>query len=557
MGLFRTKSHADSVDLNASLDENWARIDFLPDGTILNANKHFEKATGYTRDELVGKHHSMLCPEPVAKSEFYKTFWTKLAAGEPSVGRFKRQGKNGDTLYLRASYMPVRDAAGKVTRIVKIATDVTQDAEEELDARGQLEAISRAQAVIEFDTDGTIITANDNFLGVMGYQLSDIKGKHHRIFMPKGEADDKAYAEFWESLRRGEFVAHEFRRRAKDGSDVWIAASYNPIKDRYGKVRRIVKFASDITPRVRSVDALGAALSRLAEGDLSFSMETPLEDAYEPLRLNTNRLTEAYRAMIARVNGAMDTLRDSSGRIKDGSAGLSERAERQAATLEEIAATIEELSGAISTTAASSRRGTEIAQGAASRTREGQEVIEKATDAVRTIEDSSRKINEINNVIESIAFQTNLLALNAAVEAARAGEAGKGFAVVAAEVRTLAQRSSDAAADTTRLIKESEENVERGARMMSAAVEVFSDIRERVDSLAKSIADIETANSEQSSGVNEINQAVADLDNTTQGNAEASTENAAAARSLDTELADLAEMLNFFRITVSSMRRAA
>lgn len=547
-GMFRAKSDGGENRLYEALDRSWARIEFSPDGRILSLNDRFAQTAGYTREELIGQHHSILCPPEVRESDFYRSFWANLAKGEPATGRFKRRNKAGQTMFLRASYMPVLNAAGEVDRIVKLAADVTGEAEAELAARGKIEALSRVQAVIEFDTEGRILDANDNFLKAVGYSLAEIKGKHHRIFMPQGEGDTEAYREFWRKLAAGEHVSAEFRRRRKDGSDLWISASYNAVKNRYGTVMRVVKYASDITGRVRSVDALAAGLGRLAAGDLTRVMDAPLEPAYEPLRTDVNKVIEIYRDLVERVDGAMDTLRANSGRIAEGAVDLSARAERQAATLEEIAATIEELSGAINTTADSSREGAATAQGAAQRTREGQEVIQRATQAVTTIEESSRKINEINGVIESIAFQTNLLALNAAVEAARAGEAGKGFAVVAAEVRTLAQRSSDAAADTTRLIKESAENVQQGARMMSSAVEVFDDIRARVEALAQGIADIETANSEQSAGVNEINQAVADLDDNTQGNAHASTENASAARELDGELGELAKTLSFFEI---------
>ena len=546
-GMGRAQTRDEYKALRSALDESWAVVEFTPDGTVLDGNDAFFKTVGYPREELVGKHHALLCPPEVAKSDFYRDFWRGLAEGKPSGGRYKRMGKGGRIMYLRASYMPIKGPDGKVERVIKLAVDVSSDADEEFDARGKLEAINRVQAVIEFDVEGNILHANPNFLGAVGYTLEEVKGRHHRIFMPSADAESAEYREMWRKLAAGEPVAGEFKRLGKGGKEVWIAASYNPVKDRYGKVLRVVKFANDITPRMRSVDALAKGLQRLAAGDLSAGMETPLEAAYEPLRLDVNKVVESYRDLIEKVNGAMAVLRSGSSRIADGAAGLSERAERQAATLEEIAATIVELSGGIKSTADRSADGGKTARAAAVRAREGQEVIRSATEAVRTIEESSRKINEINSVIEGIAFQTNLLALNAAVEAARAGEAGKGFAVVAAEVRNLAQRSSDAAADTTRLIKESSEHVERGAQMMTSSVEVFEDIRRQVESVADGIADIERANSEQSNGVTEINQAVSDLDDATQGNAGVATENAAAARGLDEELAELADMLTFFR----------
>ena len=174
-GLSRAAPDQSADALRRALEECWAVIEFTPDGTILRVNKSFIETIGYSEQELVGKHHSMLCPPEVAQSEFYKTFWTSLAAGKPANGRFKRRDKNGQAIFLRASYMPLKDAAGKVTRVVKIAADVSKDADAELDANGKLEAISRVQAIIEFDVEGRILTANENFLKTMGYRLDEIK----------------------------------------------------------------------------------------------------------------------------------------------------------------------------------------------------------------------------------------------------------------------------------------------------------------------------------------------------------------------------------------------
>ncbi len=543
--------------LRRALDEAWAVIEFTPQGEILDANPSFEKLVGYSRAELVGQHHRLLCPPEVTGSDFYRTFWSRLAAGEHLDGRFRRLGKGGRICFLRASYMPVRDDGGKVVRVMKLAVDVTEDATNEIDARGKIDAISRVQAVIEFDTTGKILDANENFLQTMGWRLDEIKGRHHRIFMPEGEADKPDYAEFWRGLAKGEPITREFRRRAKDGRDVWIQATYNLVRDRYGKVLRIVKFAQDITPRIDSVRRLGEMISRLAAGDLDYSDEATMHPAFAPLRDDVTRLRDSWRELVERMRDAMDRISHGSTDIRGGADDLSERAERQAATLEEIAATVEELSATINATANNSRDGEQVVRRAAERTEQGQEVITQATDAVRTIEESSKRINEINGAIESIAFQTNLLALNAAVEAARAGEAGKGFAVVASEVRNLAQRSSDAAADTTRLIKQSSADVEQGARLMASAVEVFAEIRGQVGELARKIAEINSANTEQASGVNEINHAMSELDSNTQRNAEISTRNASAARDLDTELATLTEMLDFFRYSRPGARARA
>ncbi|WP_118136563.1 PAS domain-containing methyl-accepting chemotaxis protein [Oceanicella sp. SM1341] len=538
---------AGGESLQDVLSKIWAVIEFDEKGTILDANERFLAAIGYTRDELVGKHHSMLCPPEISQSADYQSFWRDLAAGKPASGRFKRVLKSGRECYLRASYMPMLGPSGKVERVVKMAVDVTSDAEREYDNRGKIEAIGRVMAVIEFSTDGTIRTANDLFLQTVGYRREEVEGKHHRMFMPREEANSPEYARFWEGLATGTFVTGEFRRLGKGGTEIWLQASYNPILDAAGRVVKVVKYATDVTPRVRSVEMVGDALARLADGRVDVTIDTPLEPAYEPVRVSVNKLSAVYRDLVQRIGVAIGAIRGHSLDINAGAADLSERSERQAATLEEAAATMEELSGTINSTADASRGINTTVSDAASRAEAGQEVIQRATEAVRRIEESSRKINEINGVIESIAFQTNLLALNAAVEAARAGEAGKGFAVVASEVRNLAQRSSEAAADTSRLIKESSTNVEAGVQLMSSTVEVFSDIREFVGKLQRGIADISSANTEQATGVNELNQALANLDATTQSNTDLSSSNSSVARKLEAELEDLSTILGFFR----------
>ena len=299
---------------------------------------------------------------------------------------------------------------------------------------------------------------------------------------------------------------------------------------------------------------LDGTLEAMARRDLNRPMTGRYQGQLARLAQTANDSLAELGGAIAHVRDGAEAQRDAISRMNAAMRGLTGRAESQASTIEETAATMTEISETVSASAANLTSAEKMTEDTRGRARQGADSADKAIDAMRRIEKSSGEISDITAVIDAIAFQTNLLALNAAVEAARAGEAGKGFAVVASEVRNLAQRSSDAAADTSRLIKESSGNVERGAQLMTSAVQVFGEIREQVDALARSIADIDTANTEQAAGVNEINSAVADLDANTQANAHAAVENAAAARSLDSELSDLAEMLEFFRIGAAPTR---
>jgi methyl-accepting chemotaxis protein len=225
-------------------------IEFKLDGTVITANRKFLDTFGYDLDEVRGEHHRIFCERGYAESPAYADLWRRLAAGEYIEAEFKRLGKGGREVWLRASYNPILDEDGKPFKVVKFATDVTEAKRQNAEYEGKVAAIDRSQAVIEFELDGTIITANQNFLDVFGYSLDEIVGKHHEMFCEPGYAESQAYAEFWQWLGRGEYDAGEFKRVGKDGAEVWLQASYNPIFDADGRPIKVVKFASDITDEV-------------------------------------------------------------------------------------------------------------------------------------------------------------------------------------------------------------------------------------------------------------------------------------------------------------------
>jgi methyl-accepting chemotaxis protein len=230
-----------------AIDRVQAVIEFELDGTVITANEKFLDAFGYGLDEVAGEHHRMFCEPTYAASAEYAEFWQKLARGEFVAAEFKRMAKGGREIWLQASYNPVLDADGKPFKVVKFATDVTASKLENAEYEGKLKAIDRVQAVIEFELDGTVITANENFLDIFGYGLDDVVGQHHRIFCEPGYAESPEYIQFWQKLARGEYEAGEFKRISRDGSEVWLQASYNPILDIEGRPLKVVKFASDIT----------------------------------------------------------------------------------------------------------------------------------------------------------------------------------------------------------------------------------------------------------------------------------------------------------------------
>jgi methyl-accepting chemotaxis protein len=234
----------------SAIGKSQAVIEFKMDGTILTANDNFLKALGYSLPEIQGRHHSIFVEPATRDSEAYREFWARLNRGEYQAAEYKRIGKGGKEVWILASYNPIFDEQGKPCKVVKFATDVTEQKLKTADLAGQIAAIGKSQAVIEFNMDGTVLTANDNFLRALGYSLDEIKGHHHRMFVDPSERDAPAYREFWASLNRGEYQAAEYRRIGKGGKEVWIQASYNPILDLNGKPFKVVKYATDTTEQV-------------------------------------------------------------------------------------------------------------------------------------------------------------------------------------------------------------------------------------------------------------------------------------------------------------------
>lgn len=246
--------------LNA-MERSMAVIEFDPQGQVLRANDNFLKTLRYRADQVVGQPHRMFCTAAFARSAEYAQLWTNLRSGQFQSGTFERVAGDGQSVWLEASYNPVCDDTGRLIKVVKYAMDVTPRMQSESESNGKLEAIGRAMAVIEFNLDGTVITANTNFLQRMGYNLAQIQGQHHRIFCAPNTAGTQAYSDFWRRLNQGELFSGQFERVDKHGNTVWLEASYNPVYDAGGRLCKIVKFASDVTARVQqhAADAASAA----------------------------------------------------------------------------------------------------------------------------------------------------------------------------------------------------------------------------------------------------------------------------------------------------------
>jgi methyl-accepting chemotaxis protein len=570
----------------AALSKSQAMIEFHPDGTVLSANENFLRLFGYTLEELVGTNHRELVEPSYRNSAEYEVFWRTLCSGAFEAGRFKRFGKGGSEIWIRANYNPIMNAEGTVLRIVTYAADIRPQILREADLDGQISAISKAQAVIEFELDGTIRTANENFLRMVGYSLAEIKGQMHDLFVVPDQRQSAEYRAFWDKLRGGEYDAGQYKRTGKDGREIWIQATYNPITDSHGKPFKIIEYATDITSQVtlslqlrNAVQQTQAAVKLAVQGDLTARL--PLEGktgllealcrgvnellstvgglvadinavvdraqrqdltaridlagktgAFEKLSTGINLLIDQMMTVVQTIRSAADKVTAGTQEIANGNTNLSKRTEAQAASLEETASSMEQMTATVRQTADNAAQANQLALAARQQAEKGGVVVNAAVASMAGINVASRKIADIIGVIDEIAFQTNLLALNAAVEAARAGEQGRGFAVVATEVRNLAGRSATAAKEIKALIRDSVVKVEDGSRLVDESGKVLQEIVAAVAKVTDIVAHIAAASREQSSGIEQVNKAVLQMDSNTQQNAVLVEEAAAAGQAI-------------------------
>lgn len=553
-----TAQKLQNADFSGQIDaisKSQAVIEFNMDGTIISANENFLNAMGYKLEEIVGQHHSMFAETSYAQSAEYRAFWQALGRGEFDSGEYKRVAKGGREIWIQATYNPILDLNGKPYKVVKFASDITAQKLQNADFSGQIEAIGKSQAVIEFNMDGTIISANENFLQTMGYGLDEIRGQHHSMFAEPGYGDTKEYKDFWHKLNCGEFDAGEYLRVGKYGKKVWIQASYNPIFDLNGKPYKVVKYAVDITQRKHAVAQIKSALLAMAEGDLTASIEEDLGREFNVLGDSINALTQNLREMFQAIADSANSVFDSSAELTQGNQDLSQRTESQAASLEETASAMEELTRTVQENANNAGQATEKSRSAMDKASEGGQVVSSAVEAMGAIEKSSKKISDIIGVIDEIAFQTNLLALNAAVEAARAGEQGRGFAVVASEVRNLAQRSASAAKEIKGLINDSVEAVSQGSNLVDHTGQTFKELIVSVEDVVTMITQINDASKEQAVGISEINGAVSQMDEMTQHNSALVEQATAASKSLESEAHTLLAQLSNFKTDATSEQK--
>ncbi|AJC15092.1 methyl-accepting chemotaxis protein [Pandoraea sputorum] len=508
--------------VTAALNRVQAVIEFDLQGRILHANENFLHTVGYRLDEIQGQHHRMFCEPDYTASNAYRDFWAKLGRGEFDSGEYKRLGKGGREVWIRASYNPVFDANGVAYKVIKFATDVTADRTRQAEFEGKVRAMDIAQAVIEFNLDGTVITANDNFLKTLGYSLDEIRGKHHRMFCEQDYVASNEYRDFWAKLNRGEFDAGRYKRLGRGGREIWIQATYNPILDANGRPYKVVKFATDITQQVeleasvkrraeddqRKVALLLDTVNRAAAGDLTGAIAVNGTDPIDQLADGIRHMMDDLRGVIGKVVNSAGEFSGASRDIADRANTVATGAQALGATVEEMNASIEELTASINSIADNTKGADQLAKSTQHEAETGSRAIARSIEAMDLINKSSEDISEIVKVIGEIAGQTNLLAFNAAIEAARAGEHGLGFSVVADEVRKLAERSSQATKEISKLINESTKRVSQGSDVSRQAGEAFEKIVSGVSRTTQAISEISCAAEEQLVAAREVSLAI-------------------------------------------------
>ncbi len=454
MALFSSGREA-AAKLEA-LDRSQAIIEFEMDGTVVTANKNFLDALGYTLAEIKGKHHSMFVEASARDGAEYRAFWDDLRKGHFRAAEYKRIGKGGKEIWIQASYNPLLGRDGKPFKVVKFATDITAEKLKNAEYQGQIAAIAKAQAVISFELDGTVIDANQNFLDALGYRLEEIKGQHHRMFVETSQRDSAEYRAFWDALRQGRFQAAEYKRIGKGGKEVWIQASYNPILDMSGRPFKVVKFATDITAQVQD------RLRRI--------------EAQKGIDIELGSITVAVSQASEQATSAASASTQTSSNVQAVAAGA-----------EELAHSVSEISRQVV-------HALEI-------TNEAVTQADHTNTTITTLLAATQKIGEVVDLINSIAAQTNLLALNATIEAARAGEAGRGFAVVASEVKNLATQTSKATDEIGAQIAEVQGTTREAVGAISGISQTIARINEISTNIATAVEEQEAVTRDMSANM--------------------------------------------------------
>lgn len=473
-----------------AVDNAFAYIEFKLDGTVLTANKNFLKTLGYTLEEIKGQHHRLFVDPAFAASPAYAQFWADLNSGQHRTDVFKRIAKGGREIWIQATYAPVKDETGRVTKVVKIATDVTSSRLQAADFAGQIAAIGKAQAVIEFNLDGTIITANDNFCKTLGYTLEEIKGQHHSLFVDAAYRASGEYSQFWRDLNAGKFQAAEYKRIGKGGKEVWIQASYNPIFDLNGKPFKVVKYATDVTERKMVVDKVAGYLQRISKGDIPAPISDQYSGDFNLIKENLNTCIANITALVADANmlaqaameGKLATRADTSkhgGDFRKIVEGVNHTLDAVIGPLRDVAAALAQL--------AEQNLTVRMTGSYAGDFKDLAEAVNKATSQMQT------SLRQIADGSGSLASSSEELTATSQQMSSNSEEVSAQANVVASaseQVSKNAQTVATSAEEMSASIKEIAKNANEAAKVATSAVKVAEDTNKTIGKLGESSAQI-------------------------------------------------------------------
>lgn len=553
--------HSDSRDILQALDKSLAVIEFKIDGTIIRANENFLKTLGYSANEVVGKKHSMFVEKKYAQSKEYADFWASLRQGTPWTQDFKRYGKDGKEIWIQATYNPIVNRRGDVYKVVKFASDITEEKLKSLNYQGQMSAIGRSYAIIEFDMEGTILDANPNFLSAMGYVYEEIVGKKHALFVGPDCCRSQEYKRFWEDLREGKFKSEEFKRYAKGGREVWIQATYNPIFDSEGKPFKVVKFATDVTAQKMEyadlhgqiqaigkslaviefdtegtilkanknfLDTMGYVLAEIVGHKHAMFVEKEYAESVdykqfwadlkkgEFISREFKRITKDGREIW--IQATYNPIMDMNGMpfkvvkyateitnqmdVRFEAENLAKNANK---AIDTISTATSQLLSSIQEISQSLAQSQNTTQGIAEQTK-------TAENLSQDLQESAQSMADVIKLIQDISGQINLLSLNATIEAARAGEYGKGFAVVANEVKSLANKTSEATQEIFNVISNVQATSDEVFTSTTSVKTSFEQIVNTISSIASAVEEQSTVSSEIVHNMKSIQGNIASLD---------------------------------------------
>ncbi|MBY9065754.1 PAS domain-containing protein [Hyphomonas sp. WL0036] len=561
----QSSEKASCQDFLSALDQRMMRAEFSPEGKLVSANPLFQQISGVRESEIRGMHYGQIFSARPGDGPLDDVF-RSAERSDARGAKLQVIVRKGQATWIEAIVVPVLSKSGAVRKYSLVAVNISVDEGRHQNLDGILSSIERSQAMIEFAPNGTILSANRNFLATMGYELPDIVGKHHSMFVDPVYAKSPEYRNLWDRLRNGEAQAGTHSRVTRQGHRIFLQASYNPVVDAAGNVVKVVKCGFDISAaenerlasierqastaarQMRIVDTLRTQLKMLADGNLTGNITESFGEEYEELKTDFNRALEQLRTTICHVVDNASSMQNEATEISRAADELSRRTESQAATLEETSAALEELTASVKLSAENAGKVHQSVDATHQNAEQSGVVVQDMVQAMREIEESSRQISQIISVIDEIAFQTNLLALNAGVEAARAGDAGRGFAVVASEVRALAQRSSEASRQIKQLISKSSQQVQKGSGLVNEAGEALSQIVTSVTGIAQLMSEIAATSREQATGLSEINSAVNQLDHVTQQNAAMVEESTSASHSMSSEASAMMKLVRRFSL---------